>query len=60
MPESGTYGSVRGVPGNRHPYRDHNLYKWVIFRSASTDCGHGVVRDAPDRHFEVLRAFVGH
>jgi RNA-directed DNA polymerase len=22
MPESGTYGSVRGVPGNRHPYRD--------------------------------------
>ncbi len=18
-----TYGSVRGVPGNRHPYRDH-------------------------------------
>jgi proline iminopeptidase len=24
------------------------------------DCGHGVVRDAPDRHFEVLRAFVGH
>ena len=27
MPESGTYGSVRGVPGNRHPYRDrrHHL-----------------------------------
>ena len=22
MPESGTYGSVRGVPGNGHPYRD--------------------------------------
>lgn len=22
MPKSGTYGSVRGVPGNRHPYRD--------------------------------------
>ena len=22
MPESGTYGSVRGVPGNRHPYRE--------------------------------------
>jgi len=21
MPESGTYGSVRGVPGNGHPYR---------------------------------------
>jgi len=24
MPESGTYGSVRGVPGDGHPYRDHN------------------------------------
>ena len=22
MPELGTYGSVRGVPGNGHPYRD--------------------------------------
>ncbi len=22
MPKLGTYGSVRGVPGNRHPYRD--------------------------------------
>jgi len=24
MPELGTYGSVRGVPGNGHPYRDHS------------------------------------
>jgi hypothetical protein len=23
MREFRTYGSVRGVPGNRHPYRDH-------------------------------------
>ena len=22
MPELGTFGSVRGVPGNRHSYRD--------------------------------------
>ena len=36
MPESGTYGSVRGVPGNRHPYRDHILQKGGSFRSAST------------------------
>ena len=27
MPESGTYGSVRGVPGNGHPYRDRGLSK---------------------------------
>lgn len=26
MPELGTYGSVRGVPGNGHPYRDHSHY----------------------------------
>lgn len=25
MPEWGTYGSVRGVPGNGHPYRDMPL-----------------------------------
>jgi hypothetical protein len=28
MPESGTYGSVRGVPGNGHPYRDHRV--WML------------------------------
>ena len=27
MPASGTYGSVRGVPGNGHPYRD--LLLWL-------------------------------
>ena len=27
MPESGTCGSVRGVPGNRHPYRDPQQLK---------------------------------
>ena len=27
MPKLGTYGSVRGVPGNRHPYRDHQQPK---------------------------------
>ena len=26
MPELGSYGSVRGVSGNGHPYRDHS--KW--------------------------------
>ena len=26
MPKLGTYGSVRGVPGNRHPYRDRGQY----------------------------------
>lgn len=26
MPESGTYGSVRGVPGNWHLYRDPHIF----------------------------------
>ena len=26
MPESGTYGSVRGVPGNGHPYRKEGAH----------------------------------
>ena len=29
MPESGTYGSVRGVPGNGHPYRDNGAMVWL-------------------------------
>ena len=31
MPESGTYGSVRGVPGNRHPYRDRRQFCNSLF-----------------------------
>jgi len=30
MPESGPFGSVRGVPGNGHPYRDR---RGVVGRS---------------------------
>jgi hypothetical protein len=26
MPELGTYGSERGVPGNGHPYRDYRSH----------------------------------
>lgn len=26
MPKSGTYGAVRGVPGNRYPYRDRQQH----------------------------------
>jgi hypothetical protein len=25
MPESGTYGSVRGAAGNSRPYREHGI-----------------------------------
>lgn len=34
MPESGTYGSVRGVPGNRHPYRDRQQPPTAAFPTA--------------------------
>jgi hypothetical protein len=30
MPESGTFGSVRGVPGNEHSYRDNGAMVWLI------------------------------
>jgi len=30
MPESGTFGSVRGVPGNEHSYRDNGARVWLV------------------------------
>jgi hypothetical protein len=27
MPESGAFGSVRGVPGNGHPYREQARWR---------------------------------
>jgi len=30
MPESGTFGSVRGVPGNGHSYRDNGAMVWLL------------------------------
>ena len=46
MPESGTYGSVRGVPGNRHPYRDRqqarqkrNVETAIVFLPAALAFG---------------------
>jgi hypothetical protein len=38
MPELGTYGSVRGVPGNGHPYRDHSR-AGAPERSTKSACG---------------------
>jgi hypothetical protein len=35
MPESGTFGSVRGVPGNGHPYRDQLPPQRGVARSCS-------------------------
>ena len=36
MPELGTYGSVRWVPGNGHPYRDHNPQQATTLRRAAS------------------------
>jgi hypothetical protein len=35
MPQLGTYGSVRGVPGNRHPYRDRQQCWRAVRRDRS-------------------------
>jgi len=29
MREIRTWGSVRGVPGNRYPYRDQSVIRWL-------------------------------
>ena len=31
MPKSGTFGSVRGVPSNGHPYRDRCAWRRTGF-----------------------------
>ena len=36
MPELGPFGSVRGVPGNGHPYRDN---RWRVQLIDATRCG---------------------
>jgi len=36
MPESGTFGSVRGVPGNGHPYRDRCAWRRTGLRPWTT------------------------
>jgi hypothetical protein len=46
MPESGTYGSVRGVPGNRHPYRDRGQQ---VYRPALTQHVHSRTIDTLER-----------
>jgi hypothetical protein len=35
MREIRSYGSVRGVPGNRHSYRDPKLLRTVIYDCAA-------------------------
>ena len=39
MPESGLSGSVRGVPSNGHPYRDHPMFLLDIRRLLSRGNG---------------------
>jgi hypothetical protein len=43
MPESGTYGSVRGVPGNRHPYRDRQQPKALAAAHGRAHCRGGSI-----------------
>lgn len=39
MPELGTFGSVRGVPGNRHPYRDQ-FFSGMEYYEPKLPCDH--------------------
>ena len=56
MPELGTYGSVRGVPGNGHPYRDHRTAP--ARRRVSVELGLPATRLLP-HHLRPAFAFGG-
>jgi hypothetical protein len=44
MPESGTFGSVRGVPGNAHSYRDNGATARLLGHRQTK----GAATDKPD------------
>jgi len=44
MPESGTFGSVRGVPGNEHSYRDNGATARLLGHRQTK----GAATDKPD------------
>ena len=54
MPESGTFGSVRGVPGNEHSYRDNGATARLLGHRQTK----GAATDKPDlltpRHISTL------
>jgi hypothetical protein len=54
MPESGTFGSVRGVPGNEHSYRDNGATARTLGHRQTK----GAATDKPDllppRHISTL------
>jgi hypothetical protein len=60
MPKSGTYGSVRGVPGNRHPYRDrqHHINQRVknFSNSVRTFCRGSPVDQETRPNFDDVNA----
>ena len=57
MPKLGTYGSVRGVPGNRHPYRDRRQARHqfpnvgiLVKKLRDTPCGDPSCAWCSNRH----------
>lgn len=57
MPESGTYGSARGVPGNGHPYRKPSraVSAELVSRFAGTPGANGALREvSASQHAEAV------
>lgn len=53
MPESGAYGSARGVPGVRHPYRDRQQPTSFVVSLGERVPQQGVGSVGPRRQFWV-------
>ena len=57
MPESGTFGSVRGVPGNEHSYRDDGARVGLLGHRQPKGAVNGDARTyQPPRHISTLHA----
>jgi hypothetical protein len=50
MPESGTFGSVRGVPGNAHSYRDNGAMERLLGHRQTKEAATDKPNLMPPRH----------
>jgi len=54
MPESGTFGSVRGVPGNEHSYRDNGATARLLGHRQTKEAATDKPDLLPPRHISTL------
>ena len=57
MPESGTFGSVRGVPGNEHSYRDDGATVGLLGHRQPKGAATAIPCLRPPRHISTPHLF---